>query len=259
MAHVVVSLEGKKAVVTGGKRGIGRGIALALAGAGADVAVCSRGGDELEAVAKEIRGLGRRSLAMEADVSRRSDVEALVRTVSGEFGTIDILVNAAGVAVWNEPLLEISEESWDYTSDINLKGCFQCSQLFGREMAKRKQGVIINIASIGALAPAPGIGVYSVSKSAVVMLTRALALELAPLSIRVNGISPGWIRTDMNAQLRADAEFEKSIAGGIPLRRWGEPEDIANVALFFASDLSGYITGQTVLVDGGLFDTVLCG
>lgn len=259
MSPIAVSLEGKKALVTGGKRGIGRGIALKFAAAGADVAVCSRGADELEAVAGEIRRLGRRGLAVPADVSRRADVAQMVGRVVDEFGAIDVLVNAAGVITWEKPLLELSEEDWDSVIDTNLKGCFLCSQAVAREMAKRQRGAIINIASIVAHLPASGTGNYNVSKAGIVMLTRTLAVELCKLNIRVNAISPGWIKTEMNTDIRSDPAAEEAITKTIPFGRWGEPEDIAGVALFLASDLAAYVSGQTISVDGDLVDAGLLG
>lgn len=255
MSSAGVTLAGKTAVVTGGKRGIGRGIALMFGQAGANVAICSRGGDELEAVAQQIRQLGGRSLAIRADISRKSDVVEMARRVIAEFGAIDILVNNAGQIGWGQPLLELGEDDWDRIVGTNLKGCLFCSQVIGAEMAKRQAGVIINIASIAAHAAIPGVGAYCVSKAGIVMLTRVLALELAKFNVRVNAISPGWIKTEMNAEIRTDPEAERAITVTIPQGRWGGPEDIARAALFLASDLSDYVTGQTISVDGDLVDT----
>jgi NAD(P)-dependent dehydrogenase (short-subunit alcohol dehydrogenase family) len=254
MSSSGVSLEGKKAIVTGGKRGIGRGIALALAAGGADVVVCSRGEEELRAVASEIRALGRRSLAIGTDVSRKVDVQRMVERVVQEFGGVDILVNAAGVMTWGQPVLELSEDVWDQTMEVNLKGSLLCSQAVGKEMVKQKSGTIINITSIAAHLPVPNSAPYCVTKAGLVMFTRVLALEMAPFNVRVNAISPGWIKTEMNAAVRSDPAAEEAIAKTIPSVRWGEPEDIAKVAVFLASDLSGYVTGQTISVDGDLVD-----
>jgi 3-oxoacyl-[acyl-carrier protein] reductase len=255
------SLEGKVAIVTGGKRGIGRGIALAFAKAGADVAICSRGVDDgsLDAVAKEIEQLGRRSLAIKADVSKKSDVDQMVQSVIDEFGDIDILVNNAGVITWDQSLLEASEDDWEKIMGINLRGAFLCCQAVGKWMVERKKGIIINMSSVSAISVSPGAAVYCISKAGLWMLTRALAQELGVYNIRVNAIAPGWVKTDMNIQFRRDPDAEKEIARGIPLERLGVPEDIGRVALFLASDASDYITGQSIIIDGGINDTVFAG
>jgi len=251
-------LEGKVAIVTGGKRGIGKGIALSLAEAGADVAICSRVTEDgkLEAVAEEIQQFGRRSLAIRADTSQKADVENMVQRVIDGLGYIDILVNNAGVISWGQPLLEASESDWNRIIDVNLKGYFLCAQAVGKKMIDRKKGSIINVASSAGIIPLPGAGVYSISKAGVVTLTRVLALELASYNIRVNAISPSWVKTDMNIAFRPDAGAEKQIASKVPLGRLGEPEDIGRVALYLASDGSDYITGQTIVVDGGMNDLV---
>lgn len=253
-----LSLKGKVAIVTGGKRGIGKAIALTLAKAGADVAICARavGDRSLEKAAQEIRDLGRRSLAIRADVSKKSDVESMVQQVTSELGEIDVLVNDAGVMSWGKPLIEVSEEYWDNVIDINLKGYFLCSQAVAKRMMVRKKGSIVNIASACAWTPIPGSGIYCISKAGVMMLTRNLALELAGDNIRVNGIAPGWVKTEMNSIFRPSVEIEKQIARGVPLGRLAEPEDIARVALYLASDASEYVTGHTVCADGGMIDLV---
>jgi 3-oxoacyl-[acyl-carrier protein] reductase len=261
MGIPTLSLEGKVAIVTGGKRGIGRGIALAFAKAGADVAICSRGAEDgsLEAVAKEIEQLGRRSLAIKADVSKKSDVDQMVQRVIDEFGDIDILVNNAGVIMWDQSLLEASEDDWNKIMTINLQGAFFCCQAVGKWMMERKKGNIINMCSVSAISVSPGAAIYCISKAGLWMLTRALAQELGVYNIRVNAISPGWVKTDMNIQFRRDPDAEKEIARGIPLERLGVPEDIGRVALFLASDASDYITGQSIIIDGGINDTVFAG
>ena len=255
------SLEGKVAIVTGAKRGIGRAIALDFAEAGADVAICSRGVEDgsLEAVAKEIEGLGRRSLAIKADVSKKIDVDNMVQRVTDEFGDIDILVNNAGVIMWNQSSLEASEDDWDKIMAINLKGAFFCCQAVGKWMVERKKGNIINMSSVSAISVSPGAPIYCISKAGLWMLTRSLAQELGVYNIRVNAISPGWVKTDMNIEYRRDPDAEKEIARGIPLARLGVPEDIGKVALFLASDASDYITGQSIVIDGGINDTVYAG
>ena len=247
------SLQGKVAIVTGGKRGIGRAIALALAEAGADVAVCSRGleGGELRDVAGEIEKLGRRSLAVQADITCKSDVDNLVQRVVDEFGHIDILVNNAGNYI-RAPLLETREDDWDAIIDTHLKGYLFCCQAVGNKMVAQKKGSIVNIASALTVRPAPGRGAYSIAKAGVIMLTRVLALELGSHNIRVNAISPGMTRTKLVESWFSEEAF-KQIETEIPLGRLARPEDITGAAVFLASDASSYVTGQTIVVDGGRF------
>ena len=250
MSKPNISLEGKVAIVTGGSRGMGRAIALTFAEAGADVAVCSRGQDSsLDDVAEEIRGLGRRSLAVPADISRKADIDNMVQRVADEFGGIDILVNNAAIIIL-APLVEHSEEDWDRIIDTNLKGYYLCSQAVGRRMVDQKKGNIINMAGVAAITAAQGIGSYCIAKAGVAMLSKVLALELASYNIRVNAIAPGWVKTKFTEPW-SDPKTVKQIEAEIPLGRWAVPDEIASVALFLASDASSYITGHTVVVDGG--------
>ncbi len=248
-----LSLEGKLAIVTGGRRGIGRAIALAMAEAGADVALCDRVTDdgELAAVAEEIQRLGRRALAVKADVTRKADVDNLVQVVMGEFGTIDILVNNVAMNIM-APLLELGEDGWDKVINTDLKGYYLCCQAAGRKMVDRKGGRIINIASTAAMKAAPGMGAYCIAKAGVVMLTRVLALELAQYNIQVNAIAPYMVRTKFSQPLWSDARTLERIEAEIPLGRLAETKDVIGAVLFLASDASGYITGHTIVVDGGL-------
>lgn len=245
------SLEGKVAIVTGGGAGIGRSIALTFAEAGAAVVVASRKLINLEKVAGEVRALGKHSLAVPVDITKKTDVDNLVQIVTGEFGSIDILVNNAGTII-RTTLLEHSEEDWDAVLDTNLKGYYLCCHAVGGRMVEQKKGNIINISSVRAIKAAPRRASYCVSKAGVSMLTRVLAIELADYNIRVNAIAPGWVKTNLNKVLWSDSETYKQITAKIPLGRLAEPSDIANVALFLASDASSYITGHTIVVDGGL-------
>ena len=245
------SLEGRVAIITGGGTGIGRGIALEFAKAGADVVVASRRLSNLEKVAEEVRALGKRSLAVQTDISRKTDVDNLVQRVMDEFSVIDILVNNAGTVV-RTSLFKHSEEDWDRVLDTNLKSYYLCSQAVGRRMVEQKKGNIINISSIRGITAAPGRVSYSVSKAGVVMLTRVLALELAHYNIRVNAIAPGWVKTELTKVQWSDPETYKEITAKIPLGQVAEPSEIASVALFLASDLSSYVTGTTIVVDGGM-------
>jgi NAD(P)-dependent dehydrogenase (short-subunit alcohol dehydrogenase family) len=246
------SLLGEVAIVTGGKRGIGREIALALAGAGADVAVCTRVVEDggLEGVAEEIKRLGRRSLGIQADTSRKADVDRMVQKVMDQFGRIDILVNNAGALI-KAGFLEMSEDVWDKHMEVNLKGYYLFSQAVAKRMVERRKGCIINIASDLAFKAAPGMSAYCVSKAGIVMLTRALAQELGQYGIRVNAIAPGMIRTELSRPNWSDPDFLKFMETITPLGRIGELSEIVGPALLLASSASSYISGSTVLVNGG--------
>jgi len=246
------SLKGEVALVTGSRRGIGKTVALALAEAGADVAVCDLVVDDglLEGTAEEIRKLGRHSLVFQADTRSKPDVEAMVQKVIDEFGTVDILVNNAGVDVPG-PILELPEEGWDKVINTNLKGYFLCAQAAGRSMVKRKKGNIINIASQFGLKAGANMSVYCISKAGVVMLTRVLARELATYGIRANAIAPALIKTGLNQYRWGDPVFMRQYEPTIPLGRLGELGDLAGAVLFLASRASSYVTGHTLFVDGG--------
>ena len=247
-----VSLSGKVALVTGGRRGIGKTIALGFAEAGADVAVCDIIADDgqLDGVAKEIQRLRRRSLAIQADTSRKTDVDHLVNRVMDEFGAIDILVNCAGIGVPGR-LVNLKEDEWDRVIDVNLKGYYLCAQAVGIKMIERKQGNILCIASQFAFKAAPGLGVYSIAKAGVVMLTRVLARELGGYGIRANAIAPGLVRTELSRHDWSDPDIRAQREAAIPLGRLAETDDLVGLALFLASDASSYITGHTILADGG--------
>jgi NAD(P)-dependent dehydrogenase (short-subunit alcohol dehydrogenase family) len=264
-----LSLKGKVAIVTGAGsvRGIGRAIALTLAEAGADVVICDLHAQgesyDLEGLADEIRKLGRCSLAVQADISKENEVNNLTSRVVKEFGALDIMVNNAGISA-HETILKMTTELWDKAMDVNLKGTYLCCQAAGRLMAKRGQGNIINISSIGGMRLG-GASAYGIAKAGVIVLTGWVARELAQYNIRVNAIAPGGVSTDFGLHrlgrapwdIRAElgepaAAPSKSQKSTVPLGRSAEPEDIAYVALFLASDLSRYITGQTIVVDGGV-------
>ena len=246
------SLLGEVAIVTGGKRGIGREIALVLAAAGADVAVCSRVVEDggLEAVVEDIKRLGRRSLGIQADTSRKSDVDSMVQKVMDQLGAIDILVNNAGVMMM-APFLEMSEEFWDKHMVVNLKGYYLFSQAVAKRMVERRKGCIINIASDLAFKAIPAMSAYCVSKAGIIMLTRALAQELGQYGIRVNAIAPGLVKTELSRPNWSNPDFLKFMESITPLGRIGEPNEIADAALFLASKGSSYISGSTLLVNGG--------
>ncbi len=246
-----MKLQGQVALVTGGSRSIGRAIALGFAREGADVAVNYRGDEAAaEEVVQAIRGHGRRALAVRADVSRAADVAAMVAQVEGELGPITLLVCNAGVQKRVE-FLDLAEEDWDWILRTNLKGPFLVGQAVARRMKERRRGKIINVASEVVGFPAPRMSPYCVSKAGVAMLTKCMALELAPYGIRVNALAPGLTRTDLNRRDLEDETFLKGRLARIPLGRVMEPGDLVPAALFLAAADSDHMTGQTLQIDGG--------
>jgi len=245
-----ISMKGKVALVSGASRGIGEASALAFAGAGADVVVASRKLSDLEKVAEKIKAKGVRSLAVAAHVAKIEDSKNLVNTVVKEFGRVDILFNNAGTNPYFGPLLDAEEWAWDTTFNVNLRGPFFLAQLVARVMKEQSGGCMINTASVGALR-ASDLAIYSVTKAAYVMLTQVMAKEWGQWGIRVNAIAPGLIKTKLAEALWKDPAASKAATERIALLRLGEPEDVAGVVLFLASDLAKYVTGETVIVDGG--------
>ena len=256
-----MKLEGQVVLVTGASRGIGRGIALRCAREGAAVAVNFTTGPEpvkgkdnradADAVVKEITDAGGKAVAVEADVSNGQQVRRMVEQVSDQLGPIDVLVNNAGIETI-VPLLEMTEDQWHEVTNVNLKGEWLCAQAVARQMIERDSGgVIVNFGSIQAGMALPGRSHYAPSKRGVEALTRNLAAELAEHNIRVNCINPGLIATDMTAWVMEDAEVLPLVLQQIPLHRAGDPDDIAKVVVFFASDDASYVTGQCLYVDGG--------
>jgi len=244
-------LKDEVALVTGGGRGLGRAMALAFAKEGADVVINEIDMPAAEKVVGEVKALGRRSLAIKADVTSKMEVEEMVKTVMKEFGRIDILVNNAGVSMVG-PSEELEESRWDKGIDLDLKGVFLCSQVVGKEMIKQKRGNIINIASIAGIVGLPARASYCSAKAGVIELTKVLACEWARYNINVNAIAPGYCRTEMLEDLIKRGLYdEKAVVGRCPAGRLGKPEDIANAAVFLALDESNYVTGHTLVVDGG--------
>jgi 3-oxoacyl-[acyl-carrier protein] reductase len=245
-----MNLEGKAALVTGASRGIGREIALKLASLGADVAV-NYSGSEAKAneVVAEIEAMGRKSFAVKCNVSDAEEVTSMVKKAIEQFGALDILVNNAGITRDNL-LMRMKESEWDEVLNINLKGVFLCTKAVTRQMMKQKSGRIINIASIVGVSGNPGQANYVAAKAGVIGLTKTAAKELASRNITVNAVAPGFISTDMTDKLPEDIKAD--MLKLIPLARFGEPKDIANVVAFLASSESSYMTGQTLHIDGGL-------
>ena len=241
-------LKDKVAIVTGAAMGIGRAIALRFAQEGADIVIADVALPEAEEVAAEVKKLGRRAIAVKADVASYPEVEEMVQRAVKEFGRVDILVNNAGVDPVRALLPEMTEADWDRVVDINLKGCFICSLLVSRQMVKQKGGKIVNISSIAAYTTYPGQLAYVASKGGVNALTIAAAIDLAPYHINVNAVAPG--STDTH-QLRIQKEALEKRKAKVPLGELNRPEDIAAVALFLASADADHVTGRVVVVDGG--------
>lgn len=245
-----MKLQNKVAIVTGSGRGIGRAIAIELAKAGANVVVTSRHTEECQEVCDVIDADGGASLCVKCDVSKSDEVKNLVKETVEKFGTVDILVNNAGI-VRQKPLTETSEEDWDLTLDVNLKGAFLFCKEVAPIMMEKKSGKIISIASIAGEVGFMNLSAYCASKGGLVNLTRELALELAPYNVQVNAIDPGVIETQMTEGMLEDEESKNGLLAQIPMGRVGQPEEIGKAALFLASDDASYVTGQTLAVDGG--------
>jgi NAD(P)-dependent dehydrogenase (short-subunit alcohol dehydrogenase family) len=244
-------LDGRRALVTGGAKGLGRAMAQALAEAGAEVSVASRTLDACQTAADEIaRATGRRTAAFAVDLSRSAEITRLVADVERGFGPVDILVNNAGVNV-RGPSDELSEEDWDAVITTNLKAPFLLARALGPRMCERGWGRVINLGSILSVVALPGRAPYASSKAGVLNLTRVLALEWATRGVTVNAICPGPFATDMNRQLLNDPVKYKAFIEKIPMGRWGELHDIAGAAVFLASDASAFVTGSALFVDGG--------
>jgi len=242
-------LEGKIALVTGAARGIGQAIALKLASEGADMALCDVQADWLAETAGKVAALGRRAECIAVDVSKAVQVQAAVEQAEKTFGRIDILVNNAGITR-DTFLVRMSEEDWDQVLDINLKGAFLFTKAAARGMMKQRRGAIVNVASVIGLIGNAGQCNYSASKAGLIALTKSVARELASRGVRANAVAPGFIQTRMTDQL--GEEIRKKMLEAIPLGRFGQPEDVANVVMFLASDASAYVTGQVLTICGGM-------
>lgn len=254
-----MDLKGKSAIVTGGGQGIGRGIALALAKHGADVMVCDLNPESASNTAKEIEAMGRKSLAFQMDVTKEEDTKKMAQEAAGYFGKIDLLYNNAGTISMSE-IENLEVEAWDRIFAVNCKGVFLCSKAVIPYMKKNGGGRIINTASQAGKTGLPLLTHYCATKAAVILFTKGLALELASHNILVNSICPGSVMTDMTVKEsewaslitgEAPQDILKKWEGAIPLKRYAEPADIANVAVFLASEYSSYMTGQAINVTGG--------
>lgn len=243
-------LQGKTAIVTGGSRGIGRAICIALAQEGANVVTCyAHGAEGAEETVKMCQEYGVKAEAVKADVADNEDVSAMITKVKSEYGSVDILVNNAGITKDNL-ILKMNEDDFNQVIDTNLKGAFLCIQNVAKIMLKQKSGKIINITSVVGVSGNVGQANYAASKAGLIGLTKSVAKELGSRGITVNAVAPGFIETDMTAKLPAEVvdEMKKSI----PMKSMGQVEDVANLVAFLASDNARYITGQVVCVDGGM-------
>lgn len=245
------SLKGKTAIVTGASQGLGEAIAIGLAEAGADLVLASRNEASLAKVATEITARGAKCLTVKTDMLKADEIQTMADKAVAQFGKIDILVNNAGINLV-KPFVDLTEEDWDSVLDTNLKGYFLCSKVVGREMIKNKSGCVINNASVFGLRGFPNIASYIASKGGVVQLTRGLAVEWARHKIRVNCVAPGYIVTEMaKRDIETNPKILEQNLLKIPMKRGGEPREVADVVVFLASEASSYMTGQIVSMDGG--------
>ncbi len=244
-------LSGKIALVTGASRGLGRHFALALARAGADVAITSRTLASLDDTVREILATGRRVLPVALDVRTHASIQSAVASVHAHFGQIDILINNAGCNI-RKPALDVAWEDWNTILDTNLRGPFFVAQAVARRMIAAGRGRIINIGSVTSIAGYAGLGPYGASRGGIKQLTMSLAADWGPKGVTVNCLAPGWFKTSQNAVMYEDAEWVRYLSDKIPLRRPGAVEDLTGSLLFLSSDASAYVTGQILLVDGGI-------
>ncbi|MFY9175426.1 MAG: glucose 1-dehydrogenase [Peptococcia bacterium] len=243
-------LTGKVAIVTGATKGLGRGMAEALAQSGANIVVVSRTPKDCENVAKELAELGVQTLAQPCDVTKKESIEELVAKTVEKFGKIDILVNNAGTAV-TKPALELTEDDWDWVVNTNMKSIFLLSQAVGKHMAEQKSGKVINIASMFGLVGDKNVLPYLASKGGVVQMTRGLALEWTKYNIQVNAVAPGYVITAINEKEFQEEKVYNYITGKTPMRRIGKVEEVAGIVVYLASEASNFTTGAVYTVDGG--------
>lgn len=247
-----IDLAGKTAFITGASRGIGRAIAVAYAEAGADVALVARDETALAEVRKEVEAAGRRAVVLTCDVTDRDRVIETVNTAIAELDRIDIVVNNAGGTSFMVPFTEMRFSGWEKVMKLNVDSIVHVCQAVGPHLLERGSGSVINVASIAGLGGTPTLSPYGASKAAVVSLTRSLAMEWGPKNVRVNALCPGWTATDLNRNLWEDEDTSRMMTANVPMARWGRAEEMAGPALWLGSDASTFVTGQTIVVDGGL-------
>ena len=246
-----ISLKGKVAIVTGASRGIGKAIALEMANSGADLVVVSRKIADIEKTADEIKAMGRKAIAIAAHIGKMEDITTIVTKAKETYGRIDILVNNAATNPTMDSALDATDRAWDSVMNLNLKGLFFLSQAVARIMKEHGGGVIINVSSVAGVTP-DILPIYSISKAGVNMATKVMAQQWAPYGIRTNTLSPGQTKTKFSEALWGNPDIYKAIMDRTPLKRIADPEDMAHTAVFLASDKASFITGQNILVDGGL-------
>lgn len=251
MPTVSFSLEGKIAYVTGASRGIGKAIAVALAEYGADVAVAARTVEALEQTAKEIEALGRRALVVPTDVTDSKQVEESIAKTISELGGLEVVVNNAGGSRFMSPLIGVREEGWDKSINVNLKSAFLVCKTVGPHLLNQGKGSVINISSVAGVHGSPTLSFYSAAKHGMIGITRTLAKEWGSLGVRVNAICPGAVDTEIWGNLAEDENFVAMSKAGIPMGRWAQPEEIAGAAVFLASDAASFMTGASIVIDGG--------
>jgi len=244
-------LTGKVAIVTGASRGLGQTFARALAGAGADLVVTSRRVESLAPFQREIEALGRRAVALELDVRSEESIRSMVENAAAAYPHLDILVNNAGCNV-RKPAVEVTWDDWNLILDTNLRGAFFVAQSVAKQMMPRGRGRIINIGSLTSVMGSAGLGPYGASRGGIRQLTMSLADDWGPHGITVNCLAPGWFKTDQNKVMYEDPEWVAYLIDRIPVRRPGKPSDLEGPIVFLASDAGEYVTGQTLLVDGGI-------
>ncbi|SEF66310.1 3-oxoacyl-[acyl-carrier protein] reductase [Thermomonospora echinospora] len=245
-------LQGRKALVTGASRGIGRAISLALARAGAEVALLARGADELDKLAREIDDLGVRAVPIPTDVTVPAQVERAVDTALAEFGQLDVVVNNAGGTGRFGPFLSLPHSAWEQAMRLNFDSAVHVCRAVGPHLTGQRGGSVVNVASFAGQGGLPLLAPYAAAKAALISLTRSLAAEWAVSDVRVNAVVPGWVATDLTAPLSADPATSASLLEAVPAGRWGRPEDVAGAVVYLAGDASGLATGSCLTLDGGL-------
>ena len=251
LADLSLALDGKAAVVTGASRGLGKAISLALARAGANVVCAARSEKELQEITEEIKSYGRQAIYVVVDISKPKDVAELAEKSVSKFGNVQILVNNAGI-ILTKPVIETTEEEWRKIIDINLTGTFLCTKTIGRHMIENRYGKIINISSSFGLIGVPLHSAYCASKAALIELTKCLAVEWAKYNINVNSIAPGYFDTAIPAPALSVQKLKDAILASIPLRRIADPKELGALVVYLASPASDYMTGETIVIDGGL-------
>ena len=251
MTQAAFDLTGRTALVTGASRGIGAAIALALANAGADVAVNSRSVETLEKVAQQVEEHGRRAAMVPADVTDVAAAKGMVAAAIEGLGHVDIVVNNAGGTAFMVPFTQLRFTGWEKVMRLNVESAVHVLQAAGPHLLERGSGSVINVASVAGLGATPALSPYGASKAALISLTRSLAREWAHAGIRVNALCPGWTATELNRELWSNEQISAGMTATIPMGRWGRADEMAGPALFLASDASSFMTGQTLIIDGG--------